>query len=544
MKLNKIKLYVPALAIVAVFGMTSCVNDLDVDPINPQQTMEFDSDALFNKIYASFSLTGQIGPSDNGDVADIDEGSSAFYRMGWYMNEFTTDEASWVWASDAGVPDLLHNTYGAANDFSVGMYYRLYFTITLCNFYLNQVSGDDTETLRRIAEVRFIRALNYYYVMDLYGNAAFTEKVGAELAERYTREQYYEYIESELLAIEDDLASAGSNTYGRVDKVANWLLLSRLYLNAEVYTGTAQWQKALDYANQVINNGYYKLLTQGATNPSTGEVYSAYQLLFLGDNDTNGAQYEAIFPVLCDGDNTSSYGNSTFLVLGCYGADEDAAVPSGTDASWGKCTRVRRQLLDQFYGSNAAGESLAPNGSTVDEMTSAANDDRALFYGAGYTADTPDESDTGGGFSCVKFRSVRSDGGARSSALYMSDSDIPLFRVAEAYLTYAEASTRLNGVNSDAKAKLDALRNRANASLQSTYTLEDILSEWSKEFWFEGRRRIDLVRYGYYGGQSSYKWEWMGGTYAGSQFSSNRNIFGIPENDLANNSNLVQNPGY
>ncbi len=524
--------------------LSACVGDLDVEPINPQQTMTYGESAIFNKIYASFSLTGQQGPSDDGDIEDIDEGSSSFYRMAWYLNEFTTDEAHWVWASDAGVPDLLHNAYGASNDFSLGMYYRLYFTITLCNFFLEQTTGTDAETLAKIAEVRFIRALNYYYVMDLYGNASFVTKVGAELGEYYTRSQFYEFVESELLECVEDMVDAGANTYGRADKVAAWMLLARLYLNAEVYTGTAQYANAMTYAEKVINNGYYKLNTTGATHPTTGEEFSAYQMLFLGDNDTNGAQYEAILPALCDGDETASYGASTFLVLSCYGSTEEAAAPSGTDCSWGKCTRVRRQLLDTFYGSDANGASKAPQGYDIATMVAAANDDRALFIGADYSPDIEDESDSYAGFSCVKFRSYRSDGGSRSSNLSMSDSDIPLMRVAEAYLTYAEASTRLNGVNSDAKEKIDAIRTRANTTLQSSYSLDDICDEWSKEFWFEGRRRMDLVRFGYYGGQSNYKWEWMGGTYAGAQFSSNKNIFAIPENDLANNSNLVQNAGY
>lgn len=167
MKFNKIKAFISAAGLVLLVGTTSCVGDLDVTPINPQQTMEADYDALFNKVYASFALTGQTGPAGSGDVADIDEGQSDFYRMSWYLNEFTTDEAHWVWATDAGVPDLLHNSYGASNVFSVGFYYRLYFTITLCNFYLEQVPEDGTtETAMRRAEVRFIRALQYYYVMD------------------------------------------------------------------------------------------------------------------------------------------------------------------------------------------------------------------------------------------------------------------------------------------------------------------------------------------------------------------------------------------
>ncbi len=542
MKLSKIKSYIPAAALVLALGATSCVNDLDVDPINPQQTMTYDGDALFNKIYASFCLTGQSGGAGNGDVDDIDEGSSEFFRMSWYLNEFTTDEGHWVWASDAGVPDLLHNTYGASNSFSTGMYYRLYFTITLCNFYLEQTSAE--EEPMRCAEVRFIRALNYYYIMDLYANAAFITTVSSEVGERYTRTQYYDFIESELLDIIDDMAGPGENTYGRVDKVAAWLILSRLYLNAEVYTGTAQWSSAMSYAEKVINNGYYHLNTSGATNPSTGEQYSAYQMLFLADNNENGAQYEAILPVLHDGDDTQTYGGMTFLILGSYGSTEEAAAPSGTDTSWGKCIRVRRQLLDQFYGSSSSGASNAPNGSSIDEMVEAAGDDRALFIGDGYTADIEDESDASAGFSCVKFRNVRSDGGSVSSNLSFVDTDLFLLRVAEAYLTYAEASIRLNGANSDAAEKINALRSRANASTQSSYSLSNILSEWSKEFWFEGRRRMDLVRFGYFGGQSEYKWEWMGGTYDGAQFNTNKNIFGIPENDLANNANLVQNPGY
>lgn len=519
---------------------TSCINDLDVDNINPQQTSVLDADALFNKIYASFVLTGQTGPSDNGDLADIDEGRSEFFRMSWYLNEFTTDEAHWIWATDAGVPDLLHNTYGADNIFSAGLYYRLYFTITLCNYYLDEVGDDGTvETARRRAEVRFIRALNYYYVMDLYGNAAFIEHVSTVPGIRYTREEFFSYVESELNEIESDMADAGQNTYGRVDKVANWLLLSRLYLNAEVYTGTAKWSEAQQYAEKVINNGYYELMTKDAINPVTGETYSAYQMLFLADNDINGAQKEAIFPVLHDGITTQSYGAMNFLVLSCYSGDMSSAVPSGTDNSWGKCTRVQGKLIDIFFGSQEL-----PQSSSIAEITGLANDDRALFYTEGYTCLIDDESESTTGYSCVKFRNVRSDGG-QTASVAMVDTDLPLMRIAEAYLTYAEAETRLNGESAKAKEKIDALRNRAHASTKSNYSLDDIRDEWAREFWFEGRRRIDLVRFGCFGGQNTYKWEWMGnGGVSGTQFPASRNIFAIPSNDLTNNPNLVQNPEY
>ncbi|MBR0049558.1 MAG: RagB/SusD family nutrient uptake outer membrane protein [Prevotella sp.] len=549
MKLHRIKSVIPAAALMLSMGLTTaCVNDLHVDNINPQQTSDFNADALLNKIYASFVLTGQKGPDGNGDIADFDEGRSEFYRMNWEMNEFTTDEAHWEWLNDAGVPDIIHNTYGSDNPRTQGLYYRLFFTITLCNYYLEQTAGDNSaETALKRAEARFIRALDYYYVMDLYGNATFVEKVSLEPGIRYTREQYFSYIENELKELENLLAAPGQNKYGRVDKVAAQLLLARLYLNAEVYTGNARWQDAKDYAEKVINNGYYHLCETGATNPSTGEQYSPYQMLFLADNDTNGAQYENVFPVLHDGINTTSHGAMNFLVLASYAKpstdNQDITVPSGTDCSWGKCLRVRSSLIDTFFGN----VELPEETESVKQITDIAGDDRALFYTgdakAKYTRTITDESDQSMGYSCIKFRNVRSDGKPASS-LAKVDTDLPLMRIAEAYLTFAEAETRLNGATAAAKEKIDALRSRAHAITQAEYSLSDILSEWSKEYWFEGRRRVDLVRFGLFGGQNKYTWEWMGNNLNGTQFPAFRNIFPLPKNDLTNNPNLIQNEGY
>lgn len=117
-------------------------------------------------------------------------------------------------------------------------------------------------------------------------------------------------------------------------------------------------------------------------------------------------------------------------------------------------------------------------------------------------------------------------------------------RMAEAYLIYAEASVRKNGPNSDADNKLNELRNRAHATPFSYATLDDICAEWAREFWFEGRRRSDLIRFNKFAGQSDYKWEYMGGEANGTSFSSYRKVFAIPQTDLSNNPNLKQNEGY
>jgi len=530
MKLNIKKSILSVAAVTLAMGglTTSCTGDLDVTPVNPQQEQALDPDALFNKVYASFSLTGQTGGAGNGDIPKEifdNEGMSGFYRMAWSLNEFTTDEAGWVW-SDPGVPELLHNGFAASNQYSYAMYYRLYFTITLCNSYLEKVSDAQKD-----AEVRLIRALNYMYVMDLYGAGPMTTKISSELAPYNTRSQLFTFCENELKDIINDLAEEGKNTYGRVDKAAAYLLLARLYLNAEVYTGSARWEDAMTYAEKVINSSYYHL------NTVSKGGYSAYQMLFLADNNVNGAQYEAILPALLDGLQTQSYDAMNFLVFSNYGAVESAAVPSGTNNSWGKCARVKGKLVEKFFGATAA-----PQTDDLAVMIAAAGDDRALFYSKGYsqyvTTEAADE-----GFSCVKFRNVRSDGQA-ASAVNFVDTDLPILRVAEAYLTYAEASIRKNGQNTTANKYINELRARAHASQETSYTLEDVFDEWAREFWFEGRRRMDLVRFGRFGGQSDYLWEFMNGIPTGGSFSSDFNVYGLPSTDLDANTNLKQNPGY
>lgn len=541
MKARFLKTIIPAAALALSLGLSSCVSDLDVDPINPQQTIELDGDALFNKIYASFALTGQAGPRDNGDIADVDEGRSDFFRSVFYLNEFTSDEAHWLWFTDTGIEELLHNSWGENCVFSAALYSRIYFTITLCNFYLQQgVSAEDASV--RNAEARFIRAYNYYQVMDLYGAGAFTEKVSSENAAYYNRQQLFDYIENELKECAEEMAEPGQNTYGRADRVAAWNLLARLYLNAEVYTGTARWDDAMEYANKVINNGYYHLNTTGATNPSTGEEYSAYQMLFLGDNNKNGAQYENILVGLFDGEQTKSYGGTNFLIQSTYSnkVSTEGYAPSGADNNWGKCMQVCKQLTDKFFSSDPG------NKSTLQEMTTAAQDDRALFYNQDISMAITEESNNENlGYSCVKFRNVNSDGSS-NAVINFVNTDLPVMRIAEAYLTYAEASIRKNGTqgNTDAADKINTLRSRANASQKNVYSLDDVCDEWSREFWFEGRRRMDLIRFGKFAGQSAYKWEWMGGTYDGNQFPSYMSVFPLPVNELSNNPNLKQNTGY
>lgn len=532
MKFSNLKHIFPMVALSLSLGLGSCVNDLDVEPIDPSTIMKPDFDALFNKCYANMVLAGNSGPDGDCDIDGLDGGTTGFVRQLFNANELTTDEAICCWG-DEGIPAFNYNQWSASHPMLKGFYYRLYFGVTMCNFYLKEAEGYNEQMS---AEVRFLRALYYYYLMDGWGNIAFLTEVSSEPAPQKSRAEVYAFIESELKAIEPLLAEPKQNTYGRVDKAAAWLLLSRLYLNAEVYTGTAQWQLASDYANKVMTSGY------ALSKESTGD-WSGYQKLFMADNNTNGAQVEAILPLIQTGNQTAAYGCFFFLMQSTI--KDDMLTYGGTpfnssDNPWAG-NRCRPDFVKKFFPNTSEDQLLELD---IKGMVQKAGDDRALLWSKDRKYNVEKVSEFKHGFSVGKFNNWRSDGGATTDAKF-NDSDFFLMRAAEAWLTYAEAETRLGAANNLANAKkaIDEIRDRAHAPKQPAYSLDFILDEWSREFYFEGRRRIDLIRHDKFSG-GSYLWQWKGGSYDGTTFSSHLNIFAIPDTDLNANENLQQNPGY
>lgn len=537
----KLKYILSSVAFAAVaFGFNSCTNELHVDNINPQQKSTFKDAEIFNKVYANLVLTGQTGPDGSGDIAGIDEGASNMLRQLWNANELTTDEAHCVW-TDPGIPEFNHNAWGDSHPMLNALYYRLMFGVTISNFFLDNAAADTPEHTTMRAEVRFLRALYYYYMMDLYGNPPFIDHVSAVKPVQYTRAQIFEWIERELKAVigevaEDktDILADAAPSYGRVGKTAARLLLARLYLNAEVYTGKARWAEAKSYAQSVMKDGSFGLCTTGKNG------YSAYQLLFMGDNDTNGAQKEIILPAIHDGETTQTWGGSLFIIASTVNDALAEQYPTGTSEKWGGNT-ARLQFVQKFFPNNDA-----PSGIPT-EVAEAAGDDRALFYTKGHSSILEDETNFAkSGYAYVKFLAKRSDGASTRHTLYV-DTDFPLLRMAEAYLTFAEADARLNGgqCTPEGLEAIKAIRSRANATTNFTrFNLAQIEDEWSREFGFEARRRMDLVRFNHFGGQNEYKWEYMGGVAAGASFDAHLNIFAIPTQDLNANENLKQNPKY
>ena len=227
MKFSIIKSLLPAAALALTLSTTSCVGDLDVDPtIDHSTSMVFERDQVFAKIYANMALSGQQGPAGNGDIDGIDEGTSDFFRQIWNMNELATDEAICSWG-DAGIPEYNFASWDASHGMVTALYYRLYFGITLSNYFLEQTEGDASAKDLR-AEARFLRALHYYYAMDFYGNVPFLTIVSTENAPQAKRADVFAFIEKELTECVNDLAEPKQAQYGRADKAAAWMLLARL----------------------------------------------------------------------------------------------------------------------------------------------------------------------------------------------------------------------------------------------------------------------------------------------------------------------------
>jgi len=243
---NKISKIIFSVAI--IFFIASCTDDLNQSPIDPDSFTEEDvfanvtvAKGALAKLYSSLALTGQQGPAGQPDIADIDEGFSQFSRMLFNLNELTTDHAVVGWG-DPGLPDLHGMFWSSGNDFTEAMYTRLAQEVSFANSFIQNASaltGAEVETF--IAEARFLRAYAYYNLIDLYGNVPLTTEISTELPQQSNRTEIFAFIESELLEIQDQLMPSSANEYGRVDQVAAWALLSRLYLNAEVWTGTPRF---------------------------------------------------------------------------------------------------------------------------------------------------------------------------------------------------------------------------------------------------------------------------------------------------------------
>ena len=547
--------------------LVSCLGDLDTMPLDNNQLV---SDQVYKtkdgytgvlaKCYSSLILTGQQGgDGGNGDLEGANEGYSGYVRLLFYLQEMSTDNFLMP-SSSNGLRKCLNLQWDASNASVVTWtYQRLYMSIAYCNELLRECTEGKLqdrglweemkdEYIGYRAEARFIRAYCYSMLCDLFGSVPYVdEHTGVkEIPVQYTRKQIFEYAESELLAVENELKAPGENEYGRIDRVADWFLLARMYLNAESWIHENKYQEAYTYAKKVITDGHYPLA-------------SDYREIFLADNKTCK---EIIWGLVQDGQRAQSSAGTNFYVKAFVNGPMDELYKTGVGSrGWGN-VRAKMTLVDAFDADDVAFD-------VNDTWGNGKKDKRAQFMTAlpNQVKETWDsELNMTSTFTCgygyIKWRNVTKDreelvdGGTKYSSV-----DLPMFRTADAYLMAAEAILRgaAEGTRAEALGYVNEIRDRAYMSgnygdgvsgriTDGQLNLDFILDERAREMNMELVRRTDLIRFGKF--TKGYNWDWKGssdgevGTYVGKDVNDKYKLYPIPQDEFTTNPYLTQNPDY
>ncbi|AWW00475.1 RagB/SusD family nutrient uptake outer membrane protein [Arcticibacterium luteifluviistationis] len=498
-------------------ALNSC-NDLDTTPYVGEVSDLVYQDAdnykkVLAKLYAGLAVSG-IEPQDgNVDLKGIDGGSQSYLRAYWYLQEFTTDEAVVGWG-DPGLPDLHASSWTASNQWTSNFYSRALYQVTVANEFIRESSPEKLEA-RGLAgntqiplyrsEAKFLRALSYYHALDMFGSVPFVteaDPVGAFLPEQISRADLFTYLETELKALENELPGPQANEYGRADQGAVWMTLAKLYLNAEVYTGTPKYNEAAEYAKKVIDAGY-------TLSPN-------YQANFMADNDQSN---ELIFTINYDGNQTATWGGTTTLIHAQIGGTMNPA-DFGVDGGWSGF-----RTTPEFVA-------LFDNGT----------DGRRLLHSDGQKLEIDEIGTFDNGYAVAKWSNLTSAGVAGKSLAH-TDTDFGVYRLSDAYLMYAEAVTRGgSGDQALALSLVNQLRTRANAAPVTALSLDFLLDERGRELFWEAHRRTDLIRFGKF--TTGYNWAWKGNIKEGRDIGTHMSLFPIASSDIVANTNLVQNSGY
>lgn len=558
------KIFFSIIAVFCCLALSSCFSDLDTMPLDDNQLV---SEKVYStvdgykgmlaKCYSSLILTGQKGgDGGDGDLRGANEGYSGYVRLLFYLQELSTDNFLMPSQSN-GLRKCLNLQWDASNASVITWtYQRLYMTIAYCNEMLRECTpeklqkrglydqlGGECPYYR--AEVRFLRAYCYATLCDLFGGVPYIdENTGVkEIPTQYTRKQIFDFAERELLDIMDQLHAPHENEYGRVDRVADWFLLSRMYLNAKTWIGEDRYNDALTYAKKVINEGGYTLAPD-------------YRQIFLADNDQCS---EIIWPLCQDGQKAQSSAGTNFFVKAFVNGPMNELYNTGVGSrGWGN-VRAKTTLVDAFDADDVTFDK-------TDTWGNNKKDKRAQFM----TALPNQKKETWGskeemtstftcGYGYIKWRNVTKDDAIPAQGEAYVSINFPMFRTGEAYLIAAEAILRgAKGTKAEALGYVNEIRERAYMSgkyakagvrsdvsgdiTENELTLDFILAERQRELASELVRRTDLIRFGKYAKGNN--WDWKNGQRLGADVDDYRVLFPIPEAEMTNNPALKQNEGY
>ena len=531
-------------AVAAAAMLTACVGDLNTIPLNETDVTSETAYGADEEGYVQglTKIYFQLVSNNTQDLQVADGGASEFIRAFWSTQEVTADAAKCAWG-DAWVNDLNNNTWkgDVLNDAVYAVYVRTLQGITYVNEYLRQTS-DANLSLRGCtdavkakvqeyrAEARFLRAYFYWAAMDTFGQVPFstedTQFGGGYNPPQKPSAEIFDFIVSELteLASDDSAMPAAQSNYPRADKGSCLGLLARVYLNAEVYTGTAMWAEAKATCEKIYALGY-------ALAPTHAE-------LFRGDNGENpDAMKEMLFAASYNAEHTQSYGGTTYLTLSTLSGDDGAINITGINGGWAG-NRVPFEYVQKFFTDVKDYDYTTGDYSYSDKRA-------GYFFIKGRAESMQDNLNTFlNGWSCIKFNNVPHDMdavdfAATAATKNFSDIDWPLIRLGEIHLIYAEACMHAGG---SASAQIKALADRAGVAAPATIDEEYLFAERARELMWEGHRRTDLIRYNKW--INGYNWTYKGGNFGGQDLPSHFNLFPVPSTELATNLDLQQNPGY
>ena len=530
-------------AVAAAAMLTACVGDLNTIPLNPTDVTSETAYGADEQGYVQglAKIYFQLTSNNTQDLQVADGGASEFIRAFWSTQEVTADAAKCAWG-DAWVNDLNNCTWkgDVLNDAVYAVYVRTLQGITYVNEYLRQTTDDklnsrgvSAELAAKIqvyrAEARYIRAFFYWALVDSFGNVPFSTETspfgGGYNPPQTDRATIFNYVVTELeeLASESSVMPAAQSNYPRADKGSCLGLLARMYLNAEVYTGTAMFDKAKATCERIYALGY--------------KLAPTYTELFRGDNGENpDARGEFLFAAAYDSQNAQSYGGSTCLTCGSLNGNDGPIYLTGTKEGWSG-NRIPYEYCQKYF--NVTNPDYTAG--TYDVV-----DERGKFFWIKDRKQEMELKNFTDGWSCYKFSNIPHDKtadefSAEASSLVFSNIDYPLIRLGEIHLIYAEACMHVGG---DASAQIKALADRAKVAAPAVIDEDFLVAERARELMWEGHRRTDLVRYGKYTSKD-FPWPYKGGTLQGNvDLGDHMNLFPIPSSEMASNLDLVQNPGY
>lgn len=596
-----LKKYIITGCVALGLGMTACVDNLNLQPNDPNLVDASDPNFKANNLaicYSGIACSGISGPGSS-YVSGLDAGTSAYLRMIFTLNEFCTDECIWIWP-DEGVADVVSCTWSANNGLLEGCYYRLVGHIAICNQFLRNTAEDtDAETQEMRAQVRVLRAYSYYNMLDLFGQSSFiteNDEPGAAPVQ-ISRADLFKWVESELKDIVDNKLISDKPLYGRVGLDGAEGLLARLYLNAEVFSGEGRWADCQTRCENIIARH------KGGGFQGSG-LANHYLYLFSKHNKNympgggNAAENEILFGISFDSEMTQSYGGPTFIIASTI--SNTHYMPRqiyGCSGEW-SCLRGCQEMAERFYGisdsdvrddlwvrgvkpagalykTNADGTlMLDKKGQPVEDSKWDAEDysDRFVAFNGAWA--------TVGGNAIVKFTgrtpNAAMDGGwdmkiskpektinyknkdyivqleeweCGFDATTFSSTDQPIIRLADMYMMYAECY--VNGGTGDRQKALDyvnIIRARAGAPALgfTDLTRKGIMDERSREFYLESTRRTDLVRNKMFAGPHQTVWQYKGSMddNNGTRIAERFNLYPIPYAVRAAQPEFKQNPGY